>query len=194
MPTESFLQGKLVELSAIQRSDLPVIASWGRDTEFLGNQFYGLLYPDNLEDLTLEFEQQHGTLWHGIESLKELPFAIRPQDGGEIIGIVQFKHFDWRSLLAEVGISVGNREYWDKGYGTDAMRVMLRYGFMELGLNRIELTVFGFNPRAVRSYEKAGFQREGSLRESLYRDGQFHDQLVLGILRTEWDALPDDQR
>ena len=194
MPAESFLRGKLVELSAIQHSDLPVIAGWSRDAEMLGNQFYGLLYPETLEDVTLEFEQQHGTAWETMESLKELPFAIRQQNSEEIVGVIQFKQFDWRSLCAEVGISIGNRDYWSKGFGTDAMRVMLRYGFMELGLNRVELFVFDFNERAIRSYEKAGFQREGSQRESIYRDGQFHDQIVMGILRSEWDALPDDQR
>src|SRR5437016_3351475 len=100
MPAESFLRGKLIELTAVQRGDLPGIASWSHDTELMGKQFYGLLYPETLEDVTLEFEQQHSTAWESMESLKELSFAIRPLDTEEIIGTIQFKGFDWRSLRA----------------------------------------------------------------------------------------------
>src|SRR5215468_903668 len=107
MRTESILRGELVELSAIQRTDLPVIASWSNDTEMLGYQFFGLLYPEILEDVTLDFEQQHSSAWESMQSLKELPFAIRPLNSTEIIGITQFKEFDWRSLCADVGISIG---------------------------------------------------------------------------------------
>jgi len=69
------------------------------------------------------------------------------------------------------------------------MRLMLRYGFMELNLNRVTLGVFANNPRAVRSYEKCGFVHEGCLREFLLRDGKYCDMLQMGILREEWEAL-----
>ncbi len=65
----------------------------------------------------------------------------------------------------------------------------MRFAFEQLGLNRVELEVYAFNPRAVRTYEKAGFRRDGVRRQALYRDGKFHDIYLMGILREDWDAL-----
>jgi RimJ/RimL family protein N-acetyltransferase len=87
-----------------------------------------------------------------------------------------------------VGIGIGERDYWGKGYGTDAMRVVLRYAFIELNLHRVSLDVFEYNPRAVRSYEKAGFRHEGRARGVLHRAGRRWDLIYMGILREEWEA------
>jgi RimJ/RimL family protein N-acetyltransferase len=88
---------------------------------------------------------------------------------------------------AGVGIGIGEREYWGKGYSTDMMRVILRYAFTELNLNRVTLNVFEYNPRAVRSYEKAGFVVEGRERKAIHRDGKYWDVLFMGVLREEWE-------
>ena len=85
-----------------------------------------------------------------------------------------------------MGIGIGERQDWNNGYGTDAMQVILRYAFMELNLRRVTLNVFEYNPRAIRSYEKAGFRHEGRIRQYLNRDGQRWDILYMGILREEW--------
>jgi RimJ/RimL family protein N-acetyltransferase len=74
------------------------------------------------------------------------------------------------------------------GYGTEATRLVVRYGFAELGLHRIQLAVIGGNERALRTYRKAGFVEEGRSRESLYRDGAWHDEIRMSILDREWDA------
>jgi RimJ/RimL family protein N-acetyltransferase len=88
-----------------------------------------------------------------------------------------------------VGIGIGEREYWGKGYGKDAMRIMLRYAFMELNLHRVSLNVYEYNPRAIRSYEKAGFTVEGRQRQALNRDGRRWDMIYMGSLREEWKRL-----
>jgi RimJ/RimL family protein N-acetyltransferase len=85
-----------------------------------------------------------------------------------------------------VGIGIGERDFWSKGYGTDTMKVCLRYAFLELGLQRVSLGVFEYNPRAVRSYEKAGFKLEGRTRYDAHREGKRYDSLWMGILREEW--------
>ena len=90
---------------------------------------------------------------------------------------------------AFVGLGIGETEYWSKGYGTDVMNVLLRFAFTEINLKRVTLTVFEYNPRAVRSYEKAGFRHEGRLRDLLYREGRRWDNLFMGILREEWLEL-----
>jgi RimJ/RimL family protein N-acetyltransferase len=95
---------------------------------------------------------------------------------------VQWTHGD-----TFVGIGIGEPDYRGKGYGTDAMRVILRFAFMELNLHRVSLDVFEYNPRAIRSYEKAGFVIEGRKRRVVNRDGRRWDDIYMGILREEWE-------
>jgi RimJ/RimL family protein N-acetyltransferase len=77
---------------------------------------------------------------------------------------------------------------WNQGYGTDAMRLLLRHGFETLNLNRIMLDVYDTNPRAVRSYEKAGFIHEGRKRQGMYKNGRYIDILQMSVLREEWQG------
>lgn len=85
-----------------------------------------------------------------------------------------------------MGLGIGERDFWGKGYGTDLMKLILRYAFLEVNLRRVTLTVFEYNPRAIRAYEKAGFRHEGRIRGGLYRDGKRYDELFMGVLREEW--------
>jgi RimJ/RimL family protein N-acetyltransferase len=122
------------------------------------------------------------------ESKDEIFFAIRTPESDKLIGFIGlfelFKHHG-DTLVA---IALGERDYWGKGYGTDAMRIMLRYAFYELNLRRVGLIVFEYNPRAIRSYEKVGFIPEGSVRRVMQRDGKRWDFKYMGILREEWLA------
>lgn len=81
-------------------------------------------------------------------------------------------------------------EHWSRGLGTDALRVMVRYGFEELGLNRIGLGVWAYNDRAIAAYRKVGFVEEGRRRQMAFHAGQFHDEVLMGLLRSEWERLP----
>jgi RimJ/RimL family protein N-acetyltransferase len=94
----------------------------------------------------------------------------------------------WAHGEAYVGIGLGEAEFWGRGYGTDAMRLILRFGFDELNLKRVSLNTFEYNPRAIRSYEKAGFRYEGKVRGGLLREGRRWDVIYMGILRSEWQA------
>ncbi|MCI0709573.1 MAG: GNAT family N-acetyltransferase [Chloroflexi bacterium] len=94
--------------------------------------------------------------------------------------------YDARNRAASIGIGIAEPAYREKGYGTEAMRLMLDYGFNELNLNRVELTVSSFNPRAIHVYKKVGFKEEGILRQCDYNDGQYYDVLVMSLLREEW--------
>jgi RimJ/RimL family protein N-acetyltransferase len=85
-----------------------------------------------------------------------------------------------------VGIGIGERDYWGKGYGTDAMKLCLQYAFMELGAQRVSLGLLEYNARALKSYEKAGFKLEGRMRQEMLREGKRTDTLWMGILRDEW--------
>jgi RimJ/RimL family protein N-acetyltransferase len=85
-----------------------------------------------------------------------------------------------------VGIFIGDKDYWNQGYGSDAMQLLLKYGFNSLNLNRIYLHVFDTNPRAIRAYEKVGFVLEGRLRQDIFLNGSYVDVLMMSVLRSEW--------
>ncbi len=120
------------------------------------------------------------------EGSNEMMLAIRRLDDEALIGFIGLFNLFQQHGDTLVAIAIGERKYWSKGYGTDAMRVMLQYAFDELNLRRVGLIVFEYNPRAIRSYEKAGFKPEGRVRGAMLRDGQHWDFLYMGILREEW--------
>lgn len=115
-------------------------------------------------------------------------FQIRTLADDRLIGFMNLFGLNWTHGDVWLGIGLGDRECWGKGYGTDAVRVLLRYVFTELNLRRVTLGVFAYNPRAIKSYEKAGFKVEGRLRQYITRDGQRNDMVVMGVLRDEWLA------
>ncbi|MGV7223418.1 MAG: GNAT family N-acetyltransferase [Nitrospinales bacterium] len=87
---------------------------------------------------------------------------------------------------AEFFILIGDDEYWNQGIGTKAGTLVLKYGFMNLNLNRIGLTVSECNIGAIRSYQKIGFVQEGVIRKTCFRGGKFHDKVIMGVLNDEW--------
>jgi RimJ/RimL family protein N-acetyltransferase len=97
-----------------------------------------------------------------------------------------FLPIDQKARSVEIGIMIGEKDYWNKGHGTEAMRTMCRYGFEELNLNRIWLRVFDTNPRARKAYEKAGFVYEGTLRQAEYKHGRYIDVHIMSILKSDW--------
>ena len=112
-------------------------------------------------------------------------FSVRTLAEDKYIGFLGV----WVSLIhreAWVGIGIGERDFWSKGYGTDMMKLCQQYVFMELGMERLSLGLFEYNPRALRSYEKCGFRMEGRTRQDVRREGRHHDSLWMGILREEW--------
>jgi RimJ/RimL family protein N-acetyltransferase len=115
-------------------------------------------------------------------------FFIKPLTDDRLIGFVNLFLFSKFHREVWVGIGLGEKDFWGKGYGTDAMRLAVRYAFQELNMYRVSLDVFDYNLRAIRSYQKVGFVPEGRIRQSICRDGKRHDLMIMGILRDEWLA------
>ena len=113
-------------------------------------------------------------------------FSIRTLAEDKLIGHLNLDVVDWPGRDSFVGLGIGEPDYWSRGYGTDVMNVLLRFAFTEINLRHVTLTVFEYNPRAIRSYEKAGFRHEGHLRNFLNREGRRWNELYMGILREEW--------
>jgi len=114
-------------------------------------------------------------------------FGIRTKGEDRLIGGISLDGVKWTHGESFLGIGLGDRQDWGKGYGTDAMRVILRYAFTELNLQRISLDVYAYNPRAIRAYEKIGFVHEGRTRNNLNREGKRWDTIYMGILKEEWE-------
>lgn len=178
--TANLFTGKLVRLVTIDPDQhAEVIASWGKDSEY-----QRLLGSDICTLFTAKLMKEW---WEKEEVGYE--FMILTQTGDKPIGFLGLSGVNWSAGDAWVGIGIGERDYWGKGYGTEAFNLLLAFGFRELNLRRISLSVFEYNPRAIRSYEKLGFQQEGRQREWLNRGGKRWDLIFMGILRQEWEAL-----
>ncbi len=175
-------RGDKVELGPVQREYLLKYVEWLNDWEVSRFLTPGIPFLLNLDDETDWFERQR-------QDKDNIVFAILTLPEKQLIGNCGVHRLDWKNRSAVFGIVIGEKNYWNKGYGTDATRTLLRFAFEQLGLNRMELEVYDFNPRAIRAYEKAGFRRDGVRRQALYRDGAFHDVYLMGILREDWDAL-----
>jgi RimJ/RimL family protein N-acetyltransferase len=113
-------------------------------------------------------------------------FMIDLPDDSRPIGEVVINQIDHDNNNANIRIAIFSPQDYGAGYGSEAMRLMVDYGFRVLKLHRIELDVFTFNPRAVHVYEKIGFKREGLLREVMLYDGTYHDAIIMSILDREW--------
>jgi RimJ/RimL family protein N-acetyltransferase len=119
---------------------------------------------------------------------ESLTMAIHERETGQLIGSCAFSQVDGENGSAMYHITIGEKNAWGHGYGTEATRLMLDHAFGTLGLHRIALTVFEFNERAIRAYRRCGFVVEGRARESIWRDGRWWDELSMSILASEWRA------
>ncbi len=177
--------GKLVRLSAFDPEEMSkAFPNWYRNSEYLRllNSSARPLQSPKAELKWMEKEAEEN-------SPASYYFSIRTLADDKLIGELGLDVINWSGRDAFVGLGIGETEYWSKGYGTDVMNVLLRFAFTEINLRRVTLTVFEYNPRAIRSYEKAGFRHEGRLRSLLHREGRRWDELFMGILREEWMEL-----
>jgi RimJ/RimL family protein N-acetyltransferase len=179
-------KGELVRLSAIDHEELGKAYSiWRRDSELqrLFDTGASVLHSAKAgADFFEKMTKEDSPAFHF--------FSIRKLDDNRLLGDIGLDVINnWSSRDSFIWISISDREDWGKGYGTDAMKLILRLAFTELNLRRVTLTVFEYNPRAIRSYEKVGFKHEGRLRGALLRDGKHWDMLYMGILYKDWKEL-----
>jgi len=122
------------------------------------------------------------------KSDKDVIFAICLKEKDRHIGNCGLHLINWVDRNAVLGIMIGEKHYWNKGYGTEAVKLLLKYAFSILNLVRVELTVFDFNKRGIRAYKKAGFKEEGRLRKKRFKNGEYCDEIFMGVLREEWEG------
>jgi RimJ/RimL family protein N-acetyltransferase len=174
------VEGLKVRLRPIEREDLPTYVRWFGDPEV--RHHLAMYLPFSLA----QEEQWFEDLLQRLRDRTAVLLAIETLDGVHIgnLGLVDV---NWKDRNAELGITIGEKAYWGQGYGTDAVRTMLRLAFEQMNLHRVFLRVHADNARAIRCYEKAGFQKEGTLRHVVFRDGAYVDQFLMAILAPEFD-------
>jgi RimJ/RimL family protein N-acetyltransferase len=174
--------GKLVRLSTFDPEEMSkAFTRWDLNSEYVRLLSSSARPMQSAKSAAKWMEKEVGEM-----SPSGYFFSIRTLAEDQLIGGLNLDVVNWPGRDAFVGLGIGETDYWSKGYGTDVMNVLLRFAFTEINLRRVTLTVFEYNPRAIRSYEKAGFRYEGHLRNYLNREGRRWNELYMGILREEW--------
>lgn len=172
------IEGSRVVLRRHRVEDLPTVRRWYQDPELARLTRY-TLRPMSDEEIDRFFHSR-------LMSPESVAYAIEVRDTGRLIGLTTFSNLDPDNSSVLFHISIGESDAWGSGYGTEAAELMLWLAFEPIGLHRVTLSVFSFNERAIRSYEKAGFEIEGREREAIVRDGRRWDELTMGMLERDW--------
>ena len=174
------LKGKKCVLRPLNLEDTKTLSEIANDIEvrdYLSNVFpYTEIMEENFIK-SLSSQKVPTDIVFGIEV------------GGKLIGGVGIHRINWTSRNGYLGIAIFDKSFWNKGIGTEATMLMIKYAFEYLNLHKILLEVYEYNKRAIRVYEKLGFKREGVLRKNHYLKGKYHDVIVMGILQEEYFKL-----
>jgi RimJ/RimL family protein N-acetyltransferase len=177
MDNPIFLHGDKIYLRPVELDDLETFQKWFNNPEL--RQYLMVYYPiSKLEEKEFieSFIRDKNTVIMGI--------VIKKTD--KLIGNIALLNIDNIHRCASIGIALGDLENASRGYGTEALKLIIDYGFKTLNLHRIELFVHEFNERAFKAYTNIGFVVEGSKREALYHDGEYHDEIFMSVLKDEW--------
>ncbi len=175
-----FLEGERIYLRPLEMADEKVMRRWYNDEPTR-------VYLESYWPITESFERKF------IEGLgadqSRISLVVVTKKGHRLIGGVGVRFIRWKDRSAEFGITIGEADARGQGYGAEATLLILRYCFRTLNLNRIQLGVWDFNEPAIRSYEKLGFTLEGRQRQHGFVDGRYVDQLIYGMLASEFETL-----
>lgn len=173
------LSGPNVRLTAIRDADLETIEGWFNDVRFL--RFY-----DMIPALPKQQREVKKFLDSFLDNNEKYIFAVRCRESEAIIGIAGFYDIIWSNGVATLFIGIGEDRYKSRGWGKEALQLLLDFGFNELNFYRIQLYVISYNKVAVNLYESQGFIREGKHRNFVLRDGKRYDLYLYGLLKEEW--------
>lgn len=173
------IQKGRVRLRALEREDLPIIHGWWNNYEV--RQFLRDVYPASFEETTMWFQN--------IQYRRDERNFLIEQEEGHLIGMIGLRRLNFENRSGELGVYIGEKRWWGKGYGEEAVNAMLHLAFDTINLHRVYLFTFDFNSRAQATFQRCGFRDEGRLRQALFRGGQWWDELVMGILNEEFSSI-----
>ena len=172
------LVGRLVALRRPHPDDLPAVVRWYRDREIARLTRYQAR-PMSEDEVERFFHLR-------MLAPDALAYSVVELPDWRLIGFTTFSSLDGDNGSVMFHITIGEHDAWGRGLGTEVTELMLEHAFERLGLHRVGLSVFSYNERAIRAYEKAGFRIEGRQREAILRDDRYWDEIQMGVLAGEW--------
>lgn len=170
-------EGDLVRLRAFESGDLDANHAFMNDYATLRGMMSGIPFPSSYADEQQWLNQQTSY------TRGEYQFAIEDFEG-ELVGRCGVTKLDWKNRVADLAIMVG-APYRGRGYGREAMRLLCDFCFREMNLRRLKVSVFAFNEPALRTYARCGFEREGVLKQEIFRDGAYHDVVLMARMNPD---------
>lgn len=178
----AILCGNKIRLRPLKEEDLPDLSSWWNDPEWM------VLQGPRIAPAPATSAIEMFRLWSANKDATSFGFSIEEMHTNTLLGHITLWGIDPIVRSGTLGIIIGG-PYVDQGYGTDAIRVLLRFAFAELGLNKVELSVWEYNSRAIHTYENLGFVTEGKRRAAAFHAGQWWAQIQMGLLSSEYSHL-----
>jgi len=175
------LKGKRIVLRPIEKTDVPDLLVWFNDPEV--SQYLSLYLP-----MTRVGEEKWIEEVGTIRSMTDIVFMIDVIEDKVVksIGNCGLHKINWKDRNVEFGIAIGDKDYWGKGYGMEAAKLIIGYAFGQLNMHRISSGAYGFNTRSIKMQLKLGFKKEGVDREAIFKNGKYHNIIFFGLLRKEW--------
>lgn len=177
MQTPVFLPGRNILLGPVDAADAPLYARWVNDPRV--RPFLNRPVPHTAEE---ELQRVRSL----IGAADAVGFSVRLRQDERLIGRTAIRSIHPVNRSGIFTIFLGDPDIWSRGYGTEATALTTMYALDVLNLHRLELEVFAYNGRAVRTYEKLGFRREGTRREAKFHDGAYHDAILMAIVAGDW--------
>jgi RimJ/RimL family protein N-acetyltransferase len=175
------LRGERVTLRAIEKEHLEILWRFWNDLEVELAAGGDPPLPVSLERIRAGFEREER------ESTRDMTgFVIEVE--GAAIGTCGLFHVDEAARRCELGIGIGEKDYWGRGYGREAVNLLLDYAFRIRNFRRVWLETHASNERAIRAYRACGFVEEGRMREHVWISGRYVDNVIMGVMRGEWQG------
>lgn len=182
MLNTDLLIGHNLRLTSLKEDDLNIFENWYNDVKFLRHY-----------DMIAAFPKSQPQLLEILRDIRNSSdryiFAVRTLKENKFIGVTGFENILWTNGVATIYIGIGDNTFRGRGFGKESLKLTMEFGFQELNLHRIQLTVLSYNDPAIKLYESLGFKREGVFREFIHRDGKKYDMYLYGILRSEWEDM-----
>jgi [ribosomal protein S5]-alanine N-acetyltransferase len=175
-----------VYLRALEPEDYKITINWRNNDEIWA------MIGSPKHFVSSEYERQW--ILDAIHNQKEIKLGVCLKENNELIGLATIKDINWINRSAHCPSMIGEKKYWSKGLGSEARLLLLKYAFFEKGFERIWGLILEDNINSIRMAEKCGYKKEGLLRNSVYKNGKFHNQIMVSVLREEFDVIVEEMK